>query len=213
MVDQTSFSTGSGTTCNGDSSVCANATVGDTTVGNTSSNGYQAFAGFNTTEDPYIEFVVTANTINLGYLTTSATTTAVGQFSVRAWQAGSYIVTTQSDPPTNTGSGAHQLATVTGSPAGTSPGTERFGINLVANTAPTTFGSDPVPTNGMAVGQAAAGYDTPDVYKYQRGDIVASANSSSSVTDYTVSYVFDISNVTPSGEYVFRHNLVAVGTY
>jgi hypothetical protein len=99
-----------------------------------------------------------------------------------------------------------------------SPGTEQFGINLVANTVPTTFGADPSPSpNGTyANGVAATGYDTPNKFKYNAGDTLVQTPAGSSgwgLTDYTISYIADSAAFTPAGEYKMVHDLVVVATY
>ena len=123
------------------------------------------------------------------------------------------MVRTEANPPKNTG-GAYTLAPLTG--GGTSsPGTEQFGINLVANTSPATFGANPVqvPDNTFSFGVVATGYDTPNNYRYNKGDIIAKSLKSTSVTIYTISYLYNISSTTPAGEYQFNHDLVATATY
>lgn len=208
-VQQTFFGTGGElNACS--ATYCAKQTAGELGVGNTASANYQAYAGFNTTDDPYLEFVVTGNTIDLDYLDTSTTKTATGTFAVRAWQSGGYIVQTQSDPPINP-SGGHQLTPMASAGSAT-PGTEQFGINLVANS---SFGANPqqVPDATFSFGQAASGYNVSDVFKYVKGDTVALSQQSTSITVYTVSYIFNITQFTPSGQYKFVHNLVATATY
>lgn len=211
-VDQTIFGTG------GDLDATSpgyrsRVTIGELTIGNTASPNYQAYAGFNTTDEPYLEMVVTAANIDLGYLDPTAAKTATATFYVRAWQAGSYSVRTTSNPPTNP-SGGHQLTPLAAATA-SSAGTEQFGINLVANTSPASFGANPqqVPDNTFSFGAAAVGYNTANQYKYVKDDIVAQSTKSTSVTIYTLSYIFNINNATPSGQYTFVHNLVATGTY
>jgi hypothetical protein len=100
-------------------------------------------------------------------------------------------------------------------PTISSVGTEQFGINLVANTAPTTFGANPsqAPDASFSFGQAAAGYDTPNYFKYVTGDTIAYSNKSSGETDYTISYLFNVSNATPGGQYTLHHVLVATSTF
>lgn len=209
-VDQTFFGSGGElNACSG--SYCSKQTAGELGVGNTSSSNYQAYAGFNTTDDPYIEFVVTGNNIDLGYLDTASTKTATGTFYVRAWQASGYIVRTASDPPTNTGPSQYQM-TALATPTGPSPGTEQFGINLVDNSSP-NIGANPQQSQSFSYGTASTGYDTANLFKYVKGDAVAESAQSTGVTTYTVSYIFNIANATPSGAYQFRHVLVATGTF
>lgn len=212
-VDQTFFGTG-GELDAASASYRAKQTAGELAIGMTASTSYSAFAGFNTTDDPFLEFVVIGNNIDLGYLETTSTKTANGVFSVRAWQAHGYVVQTQSNPPTNTSTGAQQLAAPS-TPTASAVGTEQFGINLVANTSPTTFGANPAqqPDSTFSFGEVATGYDTPNLYKYVKGDVIAHSDKSTSITQYTISYIFNINEVTPSGQYRFPHILVATGTY
>lgn len=212
-TDQTFF--GSGGELNacstGSTGYCSKQTAGELTVGNTKGTAYQAYAGFNTTDVPFLEFVVTASNINLGVLSTTTTATANGTFAVRAWQSGGYTVVTASDPPKNNN---YTLATP-GSPTASAVGTEQFGINLAANTSPVTFGAVPqqLPDSTFSFGTAEPGYNTANLYKYAKNDVIARAASSTSVTSYTVSYIFNIKPSTAGGTYTFNHILVATGTY
>jgi hypothetical protein len=190
---------------------CSKQSAGETAVGNTASANYQAQAGFNTNREPYIEFTVSNTNVDLGTLTPTITQTATATFTVKAYLAHGYSVVNASDPPTND---SYTMQTLT-TPTASSVGTEQFGINLVANTSPTSFGADPqyIPDNTFSFGQVAADYSSPNLYKYIKGDTVALSTASSSATTYTVSYIFNISNVTPGGRYNMNHILVATGTY
>ncbi len=211
-VDQTFFGTGGETDLNSDN-YRGRATVGELGIGETSSLNYRAYAGFNTTDEPYLEFVVTGSNIDLDYLDTNQPKTANGSFYVRAWQTNGYVVRTESSPPQNE-FGSQQLSPLA-IPSSSVPGTEQFGINLVENSSPTTFGANPVqvPDASFSFGEVSAGYDIPDNYKYSQGDIIASSPRSTSVTIYTLSYIMNISKNTPSGQYTFNHVLVATATY
>lgn len=195
-------------------SYCSKQSAGETAVGQACSNGatgYCAQAGFNTDRTPYIEFTTSNTNVNLGTLTATTTKTANATFTVKAYLSHGYSVVNASDPPSNNGY-IMQALTI---PTPASTGTEQFGINLVANTDPVTFGADPAhnPDNTFSFGQVAADYSTPDNYKYLKDDTVAFSTASSSATTYTVSYIFNVSNVTPGGAYVMRHVLVATATY
>ena len=211
-VDQTFFGTGSETDLNSPN-YNARATAGDLGVGETSSLNYRAYAGFNTTDEPYLEFVVTGSNVDLDYLDVNQPKTANGTFYVRAWQSSGYVVRTESDPPRNT-FGNQQIAPLS-SPSTSTPGSEQFGINLTANTSPTTFGAVPqqVPDNTFSFGAAATDYAIANNFKYVKGDIIAQSPRSTSVTIYTLSYLFNIAETTPSGKYSFNHVLVATATY
>ncbi len=190
---------------------CSKQAAGETGVGNTASTNFQAQGGFNTNREPYIEFTVSNSNVNLGSLTPTATQTTNATFSVKAYLSHGYTVINASSPPTNNGYTMQALAV----PTTSSAGTEQFGINLVANTVPTTFGANPVqvPDNTFSFGQVAASYSSTNLYKYVKGDVVALSSASSSYTNYTVSYIFNVSNVTPGGTYTFHHVLVATATY
>jgi hypothetical protein len=208
-VDQTFFGSG-GELDASSTNYRSRQSAGELTIGNTASTNYQAFAGFNTTDEPYLEFVVTNSNIDLGYLDPSATSTATGTFSVRAWQASGYVVRTESDPPSN---GSHNI-TPLASPTTSSINTEQFGINLVDNSSP-NIGTDlqQMPDGTFSFGEVMSGYDTVNNFKYAKGDIIARSLKSSSITQYTVSYIFNITNFTPAGQYTFNHVLVATATY
>jgi hypothetical protein len=185
--------------------------AGETTVGNAGSANFQANTGFNTTDTPFLEFSVTAANTNLGVLTTGTTGHTSGTFSIRTYLSSGYIIQTASDPPKNS---AHILAPLT-TPSTSSPGTEQFGINLVHNTTPASFGADPVqvPDTSFSFGTVASGYNTTNLYKYVKNDTVATSAQSSGTTDYTVSYIYNVSSITPGGTYSFNHVLVATATY
>jgi hypothetical protein len=197
---------------------CAKTSAGDLTVGNTKSADYQAQGGFNTDRTPSLTFTVTAGSTDLGYLSTSATKTATATFSVKTYLASGYVVQIMSNSPIDNLPG-HHLLNPLATPTASSTGVEQFGINLVANTtacgAPTTFGANPiqVPSSSFSYGTAASGYNTCGLFKYVNGDTIALSNKSSGETDYTMSFIFNISNVTPDGFYAYNGVLVATSTF
>jgi hypothetical protein len=210
------YSTGPGGLVNACSTnYCSNASLGDTGIGNSSSANYQAYGGYTTTGDPYIELVTPNSLTDIGTLSSSSTSTATATFSVRAYLANGYTVINGSDAPSASSNGNTHFLTALTVPTSPSTNTEQFGINLVANTNPSAVGSDPVqiPSSQFAFGTVASGYNTPNLYKYVKGDIIASSSQSTSYTKYTVTYMYNISAVTPSGFYTFNHGLVATGTY
>lgn len=190
---------------------CSKQSAGELAVGAICSSTYCAQAGFNTDRTPYIQFVVSNTNVDLGSLSPNSTKTATAYFSVKAYLSHGYSVINASDPPSNNS----YTMTALNTPTASVVGDEQFGMNLVGNTSPTTFGADPThnPDATFSFGQVAPDYSTANFYKYVKGDTVAYSTSSSSQTTYTVSYIFNISNVTPGGTYNMRHVLVATGTY
>lgn len=185
--------------------------IGSLGVGNSASTNQQIESGYITTNDPTLQFIVNTSSVNLGSLSIGSTSTGVATFSVKNYVSSGYIVTLTGAPPTNSGHPLNPLA----SPTASLPGTEQFGINLVANTNPIVFGADPVqvPTSTFSYGQAAPGYSTTNLYQYNSGDTIAQALKQSGQTDYTISFIANIGSLTPGGQYTTELNLVVVGTY
>lgn len=214
-VDEYQFGTGANNDLNS-TSYKANASVGSLGVGRSSSTNYDAEAGFLTPSEPFLELFVNNSTVDLGNLDTSATGTGQGVFWVRTYLSSAYVVQTMSNPPTSEGGRVLAAKTTLGVP---SPGTEEFGINLVDNSSP-NIGADPlnVPDNSFADGTVNSGYNTANQFKYGVGDIIAhsaatSGNQAVGRTDYTISYIANVSAITPAGTYVMVHDIVVTGTY
>ena len=197
----------------------AQQSLGSTGVGSINSASYGANAGFLTPNEPFLEMVVNPATINLGTLSSITAATGTATFHIRAYVDSGYTVLTMNNPPTNEENVA--LAALS-SPAASSAGTEQFGINLVNNLttcttpAPANFGADPVhvPDNSFANGQAATGYNTCGLFKYNKGDVVAQNSGKGwGETDYTISYIVNINPVSKAGKYTMVQDLVAVATF
>jgi len=205
---------------NNQSSASYNASVssGALGVGRYNSTNYQAYSGFLTPNEPFLELGIDSSAVDMGTVDPSTTRTGQADFHVRAYINTGYTVQTMSQPPTYTsGTATHTLAAMS-SLASSASGTEQFGINLVHNTSPATFGNDPSPQpNGtFATGTAATGYSTANQFKYHVGDVVAKTPSGSSgwgLTNYTISYIANASIITPAGDYQMVQDLVVVATY
>ncbi len=187
------------------------AATGSLGVGESSSSSFTTQAGYVTTQEEYLEMIVNTTNVNLGELSSSSASTGTGTFYVRAYTSTGYFVQTISPPPSN---GAVTLANLTTQTA-SSVGTEQFGINLVANTSPSTFVANPsqAPDNTFAYGTAATGYNTPNLYKYVAGDTIATSTKGIGRTDYTISYLANASPISRGGEYTVDHVLVVVATF
>ncbi len=195
---------------------CAQGSLGSNAVGRQSSANYDSAAGFLTSNEPYLEFVISTSSVDLGTLDTATTGTGTASLYIRSYINGSYSLITLSNPPTSeNGDQLDPLAVPTASTAGT----EQFGINLVDNANP-NIGLDPVnqPDDSFADGTAATGYDVADQFKYVVGDTIArsaetAGNFANGQTDYTISYIANISGVTPAGSFVMNHDMVVVATF
>ncbi|HXH26351.1 MAG TPA: hypothetical protein VNG90_00485 [Candidatus Acidoferrum sp.] len=184
---------------------------GGAAVGDSNATHQRTQTGATTTSDPALTFLVSTSSVSLGSLNTSLTRTGTASFSVLNYTSYGYTVSVLGSPPNN---GVHTLTGLS-SPTASSIGTEQFGINLVANSLPSTFGADPsqVPSSSFSFGAAAAGYNSANSYKYVSGNTIASAVKSSGQTTYTISYIANIANSTPGGSYSGNETLVVVGTY
>jgi len=213
-VNEYQFGTGGGNSSS--TNFQAQSNVGSLGVGRSSSTNYDAEAGFITPNEPFLELFVNFATVNLGNLDTGNTGTGTGTFWVRTYLSSAYVVQTMSQPPTSEGGKVLTAKSTLGAPI---PGTEEFGINLVDNTTP-NIGANSlnVPDDSFADGTVNSGYNTPDQFKYGVGDIIAHAaatagNQAVGRTDYTISYIANISAITPAGTYVMVHDIVVTGTY
>jgi hypothetical protein len=200
--------------------------VGSLGIGTFSSANYDSNIGFLTQNTIFLEMIVSGATVDLGVLSDSSTSSGSAQagacncsFTVRTYLSDAYVVYTMSQPPTNESGRALTAKTVLGIPS-SNLNVEEFGMNLVANTSPSTMCANPVnqPDNTFADGQAATGYSTTNQYKYNPGDIIASAaasptNPAIGQTDYTISYIAKRNLITSAGVFIMNHDIVATATF
>jgi hypothetical protein len=196
----------------------ASVSAGALGVGNYAGTNYKTFSGFLTPNEPFLELGIDTSNVDMGAVDPATTITGQANFHVRAYIDTGYVVQTLSQPPSYTsGANTHTLTPM--STLGSSAvGTEQFGINLMHNTSPANFGSDPSPQpdGTFATGVAATGYNTANQFKYQVGGVIANTPSGSSgwgLTIYTISYIANASIITPAGNYKMVQDLVAVATY
>ena len=182
--------------------------TGDIGVGTAASDNYNLSAGSKTPSDPTLSFAITSGSPTFPTLSPSSASMTTATFSVLNYTSYGYIVQILGTTPTNNGYQIPALAENTAS----SPGTEQFGINLVANTSPENIGANP--DNGdYGFGEAAANYAIPNQYRFVNGETIAFAPKSSGLTNYTISYLINVAGLTPGGQYRSASTLVIVGTY
>lgn len=213
QVPEASFNTGSSIDSTS-ASYSGRFSAGDLAVGFSSSTNYNAAAGFISPSDEYLELVVQSTNVDLGILTPDATGFGSGNFYVRSYINGDYIVQTASPSLSSESNEVIDPMSTTAIPT---TGQEEFGINLVENT---TLGvglnPSPDPDTNFANGIAAVGYDTPDQFKYVQGDIIARSSPTDLAwgrTYFTVSYIANVSAITPAGLYEADHDIVLVSTF
>lgn len=210
-VDEVQFGTGGDQTSS--SSYQAQQNAGNLTGGQFSSSNYQIYGGFLTPNEEFLEVTVSPTSLDFGTLSDSTTATGTSGFTVRTYLNSSYVVYMLTDTLTSEGGATIDPMTSAGS---STVGTEQFGINLVANTAPVAQGTDPAPfpDNTFAYGEAASGYDTANTYKFNKTDIIAQSNTNGwGQTNFTVSYIVNVSPTTAAGLYTTVQNIVITATY
>lgn len=182
--------------------------INDLVIGNSGSANYQLLGGAKTDPYPWLTFAITSSNVGLGVLSSATTATGTATFSVLNYTSYGYIVQITGNSPTNS---AHTITPM--NIAGSSQtGVEQFGINLVANTLPISLGANP--DNGQfGYGSVNANYSATNNYRYVNGDIIAQAPKSSGLTNYTISYIVNVTPLTPGGQYTTDQSLVVTGTY
>jgi hypothetical protein len=186
----------------------ASGTAGILGVGNSASSNFQIDAGHQTTNDPALAFAIINSDVNFGAFSPSTTAVSTATFQVLDYTSYGYIVQVVGNPPKH---GTHTI-TAMSSTGSSQAGVEQFGINLVANTSPTSLGANP-DHGQFGFGSASANYGTPNNYRFVSGETIATAPKSSGVTTYTISYIVNVNSISPSGEYTGDQTLICSGTY
>lgn len=159
------------------------------------------------TVNPTLTLAISSASVALGTLSSGAASTGSHTISVSSNATAGFAVTYNG--PTLT-SGANTIAAYA-TPTASSPGTAGFGINLKSNSSP-SVGANPT-TNAGTCG-IAADYNTANSFTWIAGTTtpVTSVTAPADCV-YTVSYVANISTVTPAGAYTSATTYVAAGTF
>ncbi len=209
--DESSVGTG-GFTQGSSTNFKIESSTGDIAIGSSSSSNFQSDAGTQTSPDPTLTFSMQNSNANFGNFSAATAATSTTTFSVINYTSYGYVVQLAGAPPKY---GSNEIAPMNVS-APSQPGIEQFGVNLVANTAPVSFGANPdngTAPNNFGFGVVAPNYATPNQFRYVSGETVASAPKSSGKTIYTMSYLINVSNLTPAGTYKSDQTLVVTGMY
>jgi len=190
---------------------CAKASIGDMSAqAGKSPSSTASFGAIAADSDPLLEVIVDPGVSELGTLTTERTAYKTATVRVRTYLSSGYILQINGSPPKYAG---HTLSTPT-TPTSSAMGTEQFGINAVANTTP-GVGTDPaqVPSDQTSFGVVNDNYKIQNKFKYTSGDQVARSDSASGRTDYTISFIVNVSNSTPAGHYSGDFSAVVTPVY
>lgn len=186
----------------------ADTATGDLAIGNSASANYQVEAGSKTTHEPNLTVAIGGVTSNFTPFSASTASTATASFSISNYTSYGYVVQVTGDTLKN---GSYSIPAMASTDT-SQVGTEQFGMNLVANTSPSSVGSNPV-YDVFGVGSVAGNYSTPNQFRYVSGETVATATQSSGKTTYTITYLANVESLTPGGQYHADHTLIVTGTY
>lgn len=176
--------------------------------GTSADSTLQIKAGHTTTGFPALSFATISPDVNFGSFSPTTTAIATASFEVSNYTSYGYVVEIIGNPPSFNGHTISAMSTTGTSQAGI----EQFGINLVANTSPVTFGANP--NHGQfGYGSATSNYSTPNNYRYVSTDNIASAPQTSGLTIYTISYIVNVSSLTTAGPYTGGQTIICTATF
>lgn len=89
------------------------------------------------------------------------------------------------------------------------PGTSQFGINLRGNSNPLS-GAD---KSGSGTAVVSSGYDSPNSFRYNDGERVATSVLPTEFNVFTVSYLVNVSNFQSAGLYASSYTYTAVANF
>lgn len=177
-------------------------------IGNSAAAAMQIEAGGKTTNDPGLAFGVGTSTVSFGSFSPGTTMVTTSVFEVANYTSYGYVVQALGAAPTN---GSHTIAAM----ATTGPsqaGVEQFGINLVANTSPSSVGANP-DHGQFGFGDPTTNYGTANNYRYVSGETIATGPKTSGRTTYTISYIVNVDSITPAGQYTSSQAIICTATF
>lgn len=146
------------------------------------------------TVDESLTFSLSANSLALGTLSTSAVTTGTHTVTLATNAANGLVLTYSGSTLTF---GANTI-TAMSTAAASSVGSEQFGINAKDNVTP-NVGLECSGTTPIAA--AATGYSTVDNFKFVSGETIISSSAGINSTTCTISYIANIAGATEAGSY------------
>jgi hypothetical protein len=143
---------------------------------------------------------------DMGTLDTESTLAAQSQMSVGTNATGGFAISAYGTAP-SAGTNVINAPIV---PTESTPGTNQFGINLVANDAP-AIGNDPEGPWANAI--VAPEYGAANRYKYTNGDVIAYSPNVSLMKKFTISYIINANEALRPGVYSTTLTYIASGRF
>lgn len=159
-------------------------------------------------EGPSISFALSANGIALGTLSSSGPSSGSHTVDIATNASSGFSLSMTGDTLTSSGG---TVSAIGNTPTTSSSGTSQFGVNLRDNTTP-NVGADVTQNSGTC--SYGTGFGTVDNFKFNAGtlDTVASASAPADCV-YTISYIANISTITPAGSYSTTLDIVGTGNF
>jgi hypothetical protein len=147
----------------------------------------------------------TSYLIDLGEFSSSQTAAASSEMLVATNAASGYSITVAGTTLT---SGNNIIPALAG--VGSIKGVSQFGINLRSNSNP-SIGANPI---GPGVGGlVTAGYNSPNAFRFQQGDILVSSPGSSDNQKFTISYITNVSSGQAPGYYATTMTYICLANF
>lgn len=93
--------------------------------------------------------------------------------------------------------------------AASNPGTSQFGINLRANSNPTS-GAEPA---GPGTASFTGNYGVPNLFRFVSGDTIVTTPESNDLKKFTVTYMVNVSKTQPAGVYASTFNYICLANF
>lgn len=154
-----------------------------------------------------LTFTLASSTVALGSITSGLTASGTSTFAVATNALTGYSVTYSGNTLTSGSSTIDAMS----ARAASSSGSKQFGINLRNNTTP-DVGTDKSGTG--TGGTVASDYNVIDEFKFlPAGEEIANSTTPTNSNTFTISYIANVDDVTPAGQYSTDINFVAVAKF
>jgi hypothetical protein len=150
---------------------------------------------------------VSGNTLDFGDFDPLVTRSGTSVMQAQTNAANGYAITVNG---TTLASGSNTITALTSQTA-SATSTAQFGLNLRANTVP-GVGADPVGGAG-AIGGASGNYGTANQYRFNSGDVVASAPAPTNANTFTSSYIVNIGGNQAAGVYTATMTYICTASF
>jgi hypothetical protein len=148
---------------------------------------------------------IAGNTIDFGDFSPTATRSGTSVMQAQTNAANGYVITVNG---TTLASGVNTIPALAAQTASVI-GTSQFGLNLRANGTP-ALGADPT---GVGSGTYTAAFGTPDQYRFNSGDAVASAALPTNANTFTSSYIVNIGGAQAAGVYTATMTYICTASF